>query len=204
MRSGIAESRIGVLVGSNPFPCLHLHQFRARCYVNVLNVLHALDFSMNHHDPAHVHGSLESSIVLFSIVVPAPSAALVTPKAHHKLYGGFIPTCSSGTQNTTSLSALANMLKRGFHSTTLALPLHGSPHKGFNCFVSTSTCPWASHTTTSRSPPEPPTRYRPSALKHTSPCPRRPVVPGAARRFVGSWDRTQCARRDPSKASRRR
>ena len=100
-------------------------------------------------------------------------------------HGGFIPTCSSGSQNTTSLSAVAHILYLGFHSTTLALPLHGNPHMGLISFVSTSTCPCVSHTIASRSPPLPPIRYLPSALKHTSPWPSAPGAPGAARIFVG-------------------
>ena len=123
---------------------------------------------------------------------------------HLHAHGGFIPTCSSGSQNTTSLSAVAHMLYLGFHSTTLARPLHGKPHMGLISLVSTSTWPCVSHTIASRSPPLPPTRYLPSALKQTSPWPRAPGFPGAARRLAGVWERLQWARRVPSKASRRR
>lgn len=105
--------------------------------------------------------------------------------------GGFCPECSSGNQKTTSRSALAHILYRGFHSTTLALPLHGRPHIGLSSLVSISTCPNVSHTIASRSPPDPPTRYLPSALKQTSPWPSGPGLPGAARRFTGCCDRTQ-------------
>ena len=120
-------------------------------------------------------------------------------------FTGFIPTCSAGSQNTTSLSAVAHMLYLGFHSTTLARPLHGSEHMAPSTFVSTSTCPCVSHTIASPSPPLPPIRYRPSALKHTSPWPNRPGCPGGARKPVGCWVvRGQCARREPSNASNRR
>ena len=74
------------------------------------------------------------------------------------LLRGFIPTCSSGNQNTTSRSAVAHMLYLGFHSTTFARPLHGSPHMGLISLVSTSTWPCVSHTIASLSPPLPPIR----------------------------------------------
>ncbi len=116
-----------------------------------------------------------------------------------------IPTCSSGNQNTTSLSALAIILYRGFHSASLVGTLHGSEHIGFSCRVSTSTWPCVSHTIASLSAPLPPTKYLPSALKQTSPCPRCPGCPGGGRKFEGcAVERGQCAFNCPSKASRRR
>lgn len=100
------------------------------------------------------------------------------------LKGSLIPTYSSGSQNTTSRSPVAIMLYRGFHSHTATRPLHGSCAIGLNNLRSPSstTVPCVSHTTASLSAPDPPTKKRPSALKHTSPCPRGPPGdPGAAR-----------------------
>lgn len=70
------------------------------------------------------------------------------------------PTYSSGNQNTTSLSPVASMLNRGFHSHTATRPLHGNDAIGLSNFRSPSstTVPCVSHTIASWSPPDPPTR----------------------------------------------
>lgn len=142
--------------------------------------------------PIHGYNALQSDLSSSKCSIQRPHFTYsLIPSPPSTAHGGFIPTCSSGSQNTTSLSAVAHMLYRGFHSTTLARPLHGSPHMGLISFVSTSTCPCVSHTIASLSPPLPPIKYRPSALKHTSPCPSAPGIPGAARRFVGAWERLQ-------------